>query len=519
MSAPDYDAWAGRPPTTSSLATTASSFSASSFPGELPGAASLTTSAPTDVPLYPSSESLLPGDGHPSMAQGTVTYPLLFRTCSEVPRFYVPYRWWEDEATTVLWTFDIREISLVIQFGLFSDSNLPRTVLQSRNASTIDGFLSTFLQPYEVTFLPNFSHVQKVEEILRRSQSSTPSSIAWSWFPAQARQETDPLAIAMRIDAESHFQFKAVPFEEWVRCALGYAAPAVDWFLLQHNAFYILLSHYLERYADEVDKYREVEKHLRTRSPFAHRALVQCLTKYQNGEADDLPRSTGPGFEFIAGPIQGLFRGNPAGLTSILKVLSVLAVRFRQTYVHVTTMDWNHKFETSVPFLDDLLASISPTDLAQTLTRADESDFAGLSRAQITMKNEPTVAALQNKWHALSSAVWECCTALPELVGYIRECIETLHGMRNYHSTTAMINGLQTYGVGCLWTNVDPTRGTITMAPLLPPSVSDLLDASNNYATYRQQMREAPGIPFLYPHVQEYKRIGEEALNELFQES
>lgn len=195
-----------------------------------------------------------------AQVQYSVTYPLLFCASSEVPRFFVPYRWWEDEATTVLWTFDIREISLVIQFGLFSDSNLPRTVLQSRNASTIDGFLSTFLQPYEVTFLPNFSHVQKVEEILRRSQPSMPPSISWSWFPMQARQETDSLAIATRINAESHLQFKVVPFEEWVRCALGYPAPAVDTFLLQHNAFYIHLCNYLEMYTDEVDKYREVEK-------------------------------------------------------------------------------------------------------------------------------------------------------------------------------------------------------------------------------------------------------------------
>jgi hypothetical protein len=92
--------------------------------------------------------------------------------------------------------------------------------------------------------------------------------------------------------------------------------------------------------------------------------------------------------------------------------------------------------------------------------------------------------------------------------------------MRNYHSTTAMIDGLRNYGVGCLWTaDVDPARGIITMVPLLPPSVCDLFDTSNNYATYRQQMRQAPGIPFLYPHVEEYKRIGDEALDDLFQRS
>jgi hypothetical protein len=217
------------------------------------------TEMPTSTSVALDSTAVPPptGDGNTHL-----TFPLLFRAASEVPRFHVQYRWWEDEARTVLYTFDIREISLVIRFALLSDSNLPRTVLQSRNESTIDTFLSNFLQQYELALVPTYPHMQKVEEILRRSHGPgpLPFSVSWSWFPAQARRESDPLAIATAIEAESRLQFKEVPFEGWVRCALGHAAPEVDWFLLQHDVFYMMLSSYLHTYPREIKKYREVEK-------------------------------------------------------------------------------------------------------------------------------------------------------------------------------------------------------------------------------------------------------------------
>ena len=91
-------------------------------------------------------------------------------------------------------------------------------------------------------------------------------------------------------------------------------------------------------------------KHLRNKSPFAHRALVRCLHTVQDTE-DDSSLSPVPGFDFIAGPIQRLFKEHPPSLTAILKVLCVLDVRFQQTYVHIPEMDWNKCFDTSVTFL------------------------------------------------------------------------------------------------------------------------------------------------------------------------
>ncbi|KAL2000457.1 hypothetical protein VTN02DRAFT_3045 [Thermoascus thermophilus] len=466
--------------------------------------------------LYPSDHTLgLSPDV--TVLQAQSNQRSLFQSSSELPRFFVPYRWWEDEATTVLWTFDIQEIRRVVRFGLFPDENLPRTVLQSRNASTVDDFLIALIEPQEIPFISNLSHVQKVEEILRRFKTSRFPTIPWSWFPSQGVPHADPREIASKIDAESHIQFKGISFEEWVRYSLGYPAPSVDWFLLQHSAFYIHLSNYLSAYPDEVGKYSEVEKHLRNRSPFAHRVLVQCLLSYRTDDDHDMPLTFGPGFEFIAGPIQTIFQDHPPSLTSILKMLSVLAIRFRKTYVHTSEMDWNRKFETSVPFIDDLFASISAGDLARTLTSSDEEDFSRLSRQNI-INEDALVKDLITRWNALSTAVWECCTALPELTGYIQECVQALHEMRNYNSATAILNGLQNHKIASLrGASINNAVGAIVLDPALPSEVLYLLNASENYAAYRQRMQEAPGIPFLLPHVREYRRRGAPALTELFQ--
>lgn len=253
---PGADAWLIQPPTTS-LSSSSHSQRGERSSTQMPA----TTGVPRET-LHPTGIPQPTGNENANMSQNHLTYPLLFRAATEVPRFHVQYRWWEDEAKTVLWTFDIREISLVIRFSLLSDTNLPRTVLQSRNASTIDTFLSNFLQPFELALLPTYSHVHKVEEILRRCQGPgpLPFNVSWSWFPAQARRESDPSVIVTEIEAESRLQFKEVPFEGWVRCALGYSAPEVDWFLLQHNVFYMMLSTYLQTYPGEINKYREVEK-------------------------------------------------------------------------------------------------------------------------------------------------------------------------------------------------------------------------------------------------------------------
>lgn len=188
------------------------------------------------------------------------SYRQIFHSNLEIPAFFMSYRWWEDEATTVFWAFDIQKISRVIQFGLFLDENFPRTSLRARNADTIDKFLVALSEPHEHQLLGTLSHMQRVEEIIRRSSIPPFKAIPWSWLPPQSSSTQDARAIATAIEAESHFHFKQIAFEELVRAALGYNAIIVEWFLQQHTALYILLSDHLAAFPEEIPLYIEVEQ-------------------------------------------------------------------------------------------------------------------------------------------------------------------------------------------------------------------------------------------------------------------
>lgn len=188
------------------------------------------------------------------------TYKSLFQAGMEVPHFTVPYRWWEDEATTIMWTFNVADISLVIRFGLYQAHQHPRKMLQQRNANVIDAFLQNLSDPREQQLLGSLSHAQRVEEILRRSTVSPQEPVPWGWFPPLPGHGLEPKAIALAIEAESHFHFKRLAFEELVCVSLGYHAPSVEGFMAQHTAFYCYLKDHLKAYPDELPLYLEVER-------------------------------------------------------------------------------------------------------------------------------------------------------------------------------------------------------------------------------------------------------------------
>jgi hypothetical protein len=188
------------------------------------------------------------------------SFPSLFQSSAEIPPFFVTYRWWEDEATTVLWAFEVEELKRVIQYGLYRDENLPRKSLQNRVESAVDEFLFKLVQPHERAYISNLSHIQKVEEIIRRCQPNNISLAAWSWFPPHVDRDQDPAVIADAIDAESHLHFTRIPFEELVRYSLGYPVESVEWFFQQHTALYIHLLNHLSTFPEEMVKYAEVER-------------------------------------------------------------------------------------------------------------------------------------------------------------------------------------------------------------------------------------------------------------------
>ncbi|KAJ5692362.1 hypothetical protein N7462_001785 [Penicillium macrosclerotiorum] len=448
----------------------------------------------------------------------TQSYPSLFQIGAEVPRFAIQYRWWEDEATTVLWAFNIPEIRQVIRFALFRDENSPRNSLLSRNADAIDTFLIALSDPREHQFLGALSHLQRVEEILRRSRIQPPSTVPWTWCPPPPGHSLDARAIAGAIEAASHFQFGRIVFEEIVRASLGYHAPSIEWFLLQHTSLYIHLLDHLQIYPEEIPLYIEVEKHLRNKSPFAHKALVHSIRTVQPDATQHMPRPTSPGFEFIAGPIQRLFKDQPPSLKSILKIFSVLAIRFRQQYIHTPKMEWTKSFDTTILFLEDYLNSTSPMDLASTLTGADEIDYSRLSRQSIAT-NDAHVRGILENWHTLRISVWECCSALPDTVPYLRDCAQRLLSSHNYHSLTALLDGLHRYNISTARSRgLNSTiGGMVVLDPMLPPELIAITEPAQNYTNYRQHYNLKPGIPFLIPHLREFQQRGEIAIQPLLQ--
>lgn len=136
-----------------------------------------------------------------------------------------------------------------------------------------------------------------------------------------------------------------------------------------------------------------------------------------------MPRPNTPGFGFIAGPIQTLFKDQQGRLTAMLKVLSVLAIRFRGKYIHARDMDWKTPFDTSIPLLEDCLTSTSATDLARSMSGLDELHFAEMSQ-QMLVAGDAVVGNLLTHWQTLSISVRECCAALPELVPFLQDCAQ-----------------------------------------------------------------------------------------------
>ncbi|KAL2808390.1 hypothetical protein BJX63DRAFT_35459 [Aspergillus granulosus] len=445
---------------------------------------------------------------------GQPSYPSPFRSSDERPQFSIQYRWWEDEAPPMLWGFDIEEIRRVIRYGLYPDEQLPRMALQSRSTATVEKFLLGLAMPQERALLAQLPHVQKVEEILHRCRSVTPPLVAWSWLPARKDNNLDSLALATAIDSESHLQFSRITFEELVRYALGYPSLQVEWFLQQHTVFYAILLDHLNAFPEECVRFLEVEGHLRSKSPFAHRAVAYAL---QGAGIQVEIANTGPGFAFIAAPIQRLFRDLPQNLTSILKVLCVLGIRFERTYLHAREMKWSQPFSIVFFFLEDILNSTSATDFARTLTTADEREFAGLID-QGTF-DENLAHRISVRWEKLSIDVWECCKALPKMIEYIQESLQPLLADRNYHSLTAILSGLHRYSVSeATVVRTDNGTAALAMNPMFGPEFQYLIDPAQNYATYRQQYDSVPGIPFLIPHLNQHRELGDGVLQILFQQ-
>ncbi|KAJ6126182.1 hypothetical protein N7471_010675 [Penicillium samsonianum] len=305
--------------------------------------------------------------------------PTLFESSSqvveskmEIPQFLVSYRWWEYDANITLQAYDVKPILQGVRFGFFPDMESAKRILESRPSTVLDSFLAAIPEPHEPPCLSEMSNSEKAGEILRRSMPAPPRLIPWRWFPSASGYPSDTQGIAQEIEAESHFQFGQIAFEDIVRSALGYKAPSVEWFLQQHTAFGNRFLEHMRANPEQMNFYSAVEKasdrrtpgqytrifsdhpancyiqHLREQSSFAHQTLAKCLVVSQLDEEHNMPLPDTPGLSFVAGPIQQLFKENQCSLVDMFEILSDLAVQFHQKYTCSSRMSWTIPFNVSL---------------------------------------------------------------------------------------------------------------------------------------------------------------------------
>ncbi|OJD12723.1 hypothetical protein AJ78_06722 [Emergomyces pasteurianus Ep9510] len=478
------------------------------------------------VPVYPAdamdsteySDTFPATHGSPDSA---VSRPLPiskspFKVELKPPRFDVRWRWWEDEASFILRAFTVEAIKQLVQFRLYHDDNLPRSILRSRDANTVTAFLRSLLPSNDVTEVAQLTHYDRVEKLLGLCRPGDTEARPWSWFPTTPSSDHHYETIARELNEESYLQFKAVRFEDWVHYSLGYPTPSVEWFLTQHSKLSSYLMDHFNEFADQARKYAEVEKHLRSGNPFAHQAVLCCLKAKGIVESDDGPRSTHQLMRFLTIPIQNLFTEKQNGLIMMLKKLVVLQIRFNRGYHQGSDVNWDGHFEAESPLLDEFFEASSPRALARSLTHTDDRDFTGFSvRSFVT--EDSKFRQLTANWDNVCTVTEECCLAYPDLIDYFESCVQDLYDRRNYYSATAMLHGLQRANPQRFSFNffTAPNATLHSFTRFLLNSF-DLLDSANNYGSYRKLIQSRPGLPFLAPHAKEYQLHGEQGLEGIF---
>ena len=168
--------------------------------------------------------------------------------------------WWESESATVFWGYQGLDIRLVMHYRLFQNEDLPRRFLLDRHVSAIDAIFEALVEPCEQQSFSGSTYEQKVDKILLQCSPTCSQEVLLSWGPPLPGPSLNAQAIAHAIEVQSHIQLSTIAFEDIVRALLGYTAPSVKWFLVQHEALYNRLLDHLKSHPHEISIYEEVEE-------------------------------------------------------------------------------------------------------------------------------------------------------------------------------------------------------------------------------------------------------------------
>ncbi|KAI9767332.1 MAG: hypothetical protein M1840_005741 [Geoglossum simile] len=295
--------------------------------------------------------------------------------------------WLENETVKILQDDDLDD---------FKHDSLLRSGLQDRPGVTLDTLLILLrLEAGNQEPLPDLDVDQKIQGILGLlPQRSPPPNLVWEWIPQDALYEMDMKSVTTEINRASYLQFRQIPFEGWVRYALGYPEASVEKFLDQHHILCRQLSCFLSNYPKASKKFSQVEEKLHNQSPFAHWVVINSLRQPSHGSTLFSSSCT----KFIVDPLKKLFVNENRELSEILKQLALLLVYFQQSYMHEEEIHWE-RFQTDTTF-STLLRSRSAQDIGYHINTIDV-DALGRLRPQHVIMISNYIQCLDTQWRNL----------------------------------------------------------------------------------------------------------------------
>jgi hypothetical protein len=223
--------------------------------------------------------------------------------------------------------------------------------------------------------------------------------------------------VAEVLDRKSWLWFCKVPFEEWVREALGLSPDSIVGLRMSHWRLSLMLRNFIVRRPKEIEKFQTVAKViwfavfrcetlillkiLKEKNPFAHAVVAHAC----EGASQWTYRPLCLDFASITEPLQEIL-SQPEPLPRVLQQIEVLAVRFRLHY-HSTEINLPQRFDAATPFLT-LICETNILHLAISRTQRDLEEFHKL-RVSGILKGDEHTRSLDIRWNSLCRAVEECC--------------------------------------------------------------------------------------------------------------
>ncbi|KAI9736742.1 MAG: hypothetical protein M1834_000946 [Cirrosporium novae-zelandiae] len=288
---------------------------------------------------------------------------------------------------------------------------------------------------------------------------------------------------------------KAVLFQDLVCTAIVgepvYSAIAFcNWYgkLSQH------ISTHLRKHPEDIERYQNAEKvfsQKKTFSPFTLLALRCALNS-----SDPLNVTEARLMDMIT-PIRRLFETDFRGT---LYSLPILEERFEHLDSDSldANKDWDEKVccFTELKFIFEVVSSRSAIDLASRLTKSDLAAFGNLTKNDMKhMRQSELIRDLCARWYNLSNEVADCCRVYPYFWDILNPVVVHLFNIRNWYTLAAVVKGVAKY---------DSKVGV------------QYADHFKTDETYRELMKEKPGLPFLGPHLNMLSRGRKSGLERIF---